>query len=66
MRNLGLIKYLAIGEKGVGLALKSSWKQSQADILSCMDLDLSTNIRHIPEAIDFIIKNQCRLVKASL
>ncbi len=44
------IQVLAVPEKGVGLALKTSWSQSQADIVGYMDLDLATDLRHFPQA----------------
>lgn len=44
------IQLVAVPEKGVGLALKTSWSQSQADIVGYMDLDLATDLRHFPQA----------------
>lgn len=44
------IKWLAVPEKGVGLALKTSWTQSKADMVGYMDLDLATDLRHFPQA----------------
>jgi glycosyltransferase involved in cell wall biosynthesis len=59
------IKYLRVGERGVGLALKKSWGGSKSDIIACMDLDLSTDIRHVPEAMSAIVNKGCDLVYAS-
>lgn len=59
------IKYLAVGQKGVGLALKQSWSRSDADIIACMDLDLSTDINHIPEAISYLVNHSYDVVYAS-
>ena len=39
-----------VPEKGVGLALKTSWGQSEADIVGYMDLDLATDLRHFIQA----------------
>ncbi len=39
-----------VPEKGVGLALKTSWEQSQADMVGYMDLDLATDLQHFVEA----------------
>lgn len=44
------IRLVAVPEKGVGLALKTSWSQSKADIVGYMDLDLATDLRHFPQA----------------
>jgi glycosyltransferase involved in cell wall biosynthesis len=48
------IKYLRLNEKGVGLALQTSWSQSQADIIGYMDLDLATNLNHLKEVLKAI------------
>ncbi|MDX1912543.1 MAG: glycosyltransferase [Saprospiraceae bacterium] len=46
------VKWISLAEKGVGLALKTSWMQSKADIVGYMDLDLATDLRHFPQAIN--------------
>lgn len=46
------VHLVAVPEKGVGLALKTSWSQSTADIVGYMDLDLATDLRHFPQAIN--------------
>lgn len=48
------IKYLRLEERGRGRALKRSWSQSDADILSYMDVDLSTNLKSFPILIEEI------------
>jgi glycosyltransferase involved in cell wall biosynthesis len=40
------IAYKRIIQKGRGRAVKKAWKESSADILAYMDIDLSTNIVH--------------------
>lgn len=40
------ILYLHIPAKGRGMALRVAWSKSNADIVSYMDVDLSTNIRY--------------------
>lgn len=44
------IRLVKVPEKGVGLALKTSWSQSQADIVGYMDLDLATDLKHFIQA----------------
>lgn len=44
------IQLVQVPEKGVGLALKTSWSQSKAEIVGYMDLDLATDLRHFPQA----------------
>ncbi|HVM63109.1 MAG TPA: dolichyl-phosphate beta-glucosyltransferase [Verrucomicrobiae bacterium] len=42
------VKALHIPQKGRGLALRTVWSQSRADIVSYMDVDLSTDIKYYP------------------
>ena len=44
------VQYLQVPRRGVGLALKTSWGQSTADIVGYMDLDLATDLPHFLEA----------------
>jgi len=45
------IIYTRIDRKGRGYALKAVFSQSNADIVSYMDIDLSTNLRHLKSLI---------------
>ena len=45
------VNYLHIPQKGRGRALKIAWANSQADIVSYMDADLSTDLKHFPQLI---------------
>ena len=44
------IQLVKVPEKGVGLALKTSWSQSRADIVGYMDLDMATDLKHFIQA----------------
>jgi glycosyltransferase involved in cell wall biosynthesis len=44
------VHLVRVPERGVGLALKTSWSQSQADIVGYMDLDLATDLQHFIQA----------------
>src|SRR5512145_3124371 len=46
------VRYLRLEQKGRGRALKKSWIESDADICSYMDVDLSTNLESFPPMID--------------
>lgn len=48
--SLPSVHWLRVPDRGVGLALKTSWAQSDADIVGYMDLDLATDLRHFPQA----------------
>ena len=49
-REFSEIMLLRVPEKGVGLALKTSWAGSHADIVGYMDLDLATDLQHFIQA----------------
>lgn len=46
------VKYLHLPKKGRGGALKKAWGESSADILSYMDIDLSTDINAFPSLVE--------------
>ncbi len=45
------VQYLRLEQKGRGRALKKSWMESDADIVSYMDVDLSTNLESFPPMV---------------
>ena len=59
---LSEIQLVKVPKRGVGLALKTSWEQSQADIVGYMDLDLATDLSHFLEAIKAIKEEAYELV----
>lgn len=59
------VKLVKVPKRGVGLALKTSWTQSEADIVGYMDLDLATDLEHFKPAIEAIINQDYDLVYAS-
>jgi len=54
--NPGVIYYQKVAMRGVGLALKTAWGNSQSDMVGYMDLDLATDLRHLPEALNALAK----------
>ncbi|MGE0133951.1 MAG: dolichyl-phosphate beta-glucosyltransferase [Dehalococcoidia bacterium] len=54
----GKVLALDIGTKGRGIALRVAWLTSPADVVAYMDVDLSTDIAHIPELIDPLANNE--------
>ncbi len=50
---------LVLAVKGRGLALREAWLQSDADIVSYMDVDLSTDLRHLPELVAMVAERGC-------
>ena len=59
------ISFLTTKERGVGLALKSSWKSYPSDIMGYMDLDLATDLSHINDAVDMILNKQHKIIAGS-
>ena len=54
-----------IGVKGRGIALKTVWLTSKADIVAYMDIDLSTDINHITELIEPIVNGRSEITYGS-
>lgn len=48
------VSYRRINQKGRGMALLQAWSESNADILSYMDVDLSTNLSAMPHLLEAI------------
>lgn len=58
-------RYLKVGQRGVGLALKKAWGESKADIVGYIDVDLATDIQHIPQMLRLFEVEQADLVNGS-
>ena len=50
------VKVLHLDQKGRGRALRAAWTQSKADIVSYMDVDLSTDLTFFPLMIDSLLQ----------
>lgn len=51
------IIYFRLPQKGRGRAVKKAWQESEADLLSYMDVDLSTDLKHFPPLINSLTAN---------
>ena len=49
------VRAVHLDQKGRGRALKKVWSESQADILSYMDVDLSTDLFSLPPLVEALI-----------
>lgn len=56
------VEYFVLPEKGVGRALKASWKKSKATIVGYMDLDLATDLAYLPMALEQLVNNEADVV----
>lgn len=51
--------------RGRGLALKQAWLGSDSDIVAYMDVDLSTDIRHLPRLVQMVASDSCDIAIGS-
>ncbi len=56
------VRALLIPQRGRGLALREAWLGSSADVVAYMDVDLSTDIRHLPELAGKVASSECDVV----
>jgi glycosyltransferase involved in cell wall biosynthesis len=56
---------LHVPVKGRGIALRTAWLTSDADVLCYMDVDLSTDLQHLPELVDPIARGEADLAYGS-
>jgi glycosyltransferase involved in cell wall biosynthesis len=59
------VTYLHLEQKGRGRALRRAWLESEADIVSYMDVDLSTDLEAFPTLIDGLVKEGYHLAIGS-
>ena len=50
-RQYSNVDYFYLPQKGRGRALRATWLDSRADIVSYMDVDLSTDLSHFPQLV---------------
>jgi len=65
------LSYIKLPEKGVGLALRTSWLKSKADYVGYMDLDIATDLEALKTVVSEMEKNTkiingSRLLKDSI
>lgn len=59
------IRVLHWDDPGRGRALKGAWLTSEADVLSYMDIDLSTDLAHLPALIATVAEGEADLAVGS-
>ena len=59
------VRLVRLNERGLGLALKTVWQKSKADILAYMDIDLSTNLDSFMPMISPLITGEAGLATGS-
>ncbi|MFA5161307.1 MAG: glycosyltransferase [Elusimicrobiales bacterium] len=48
------VGFVRVERAGVGLALKTCWGASRADIIGYFDLDIATDLRHVRQAVEAV------------
>ncbi|MFQ5380472.1 MAG: glycosyltransferase [Dehalococcoidia bacterium] len=67
----GRVRALLLTVKGRGLALREAWLASDAPVVAYMDVDLSTDLSHLPPLVGLVAADRCdiaigtRLAKGS-
>lgn len=61
----GQVAYVRIERKGRGLALKQIWRDSNADVRSYMDVDLSTGLNAFPALVKSVAEEGCGVAVGS-
>jgi len=59
------LRVLRLEQAGRGRALKAAWFTSEAEVLSYMDIDLSTDLRHLPELIGTVAEGRADVAVGS-
>ena len=53
------VRYIRLEQRGRGRALRRAWTDSAADIVAYMDVDLSTDLAHLPPLVSAIAQGRC-------
>ena len=64
-RELNGVRVVTLARKGRGGALRHSWLASEAEVLAYMDVDLSTELAHLPELIEAVASGKYDLATGS-
>ena len=59
------LRVVHLDEAGRGRALKAVWLASEAEVLSYMDIDLSTDLAYLPELVGIVAEGQADLAIGS-
>jgi len=64
-RDLTSVHYLRIEQKGRGRALRAAWSASDAEVVAYMDVDLSTDLAHLPALLEALLAGRGDIVVGS-
>ena len=57
--DLGRVRCIRLEQRGRGRALRRAWTESAADIVAYMDVDLATDLAHLPQMTAAIADDGC-------
>jgi glycosyltransferase involved in cell wall biosynthesis len=61
----GEVNVIHLNQRGRGRALRRAWLESDADVVSYMDVDLSTELEAFPALVDAIVVDGCHVATGS-
>ena len=59
------VRFISLTERGRGRALRQAWTGSAADVMVYMDVDLSTDLAHLPELVAAVAEDGYHLAIGS-
>lgn len=59
------VSYLYVNQKGIGVALRAAWQKSEYDIIGYMDIDLSTSLIYLNQALNILDNDEADIVIGS-
>jgi len=59
------VRFRRLEQKGRGRALRAAWSASDADVVAYMDVDLSTDLAHLPALIEPLLSDRADLAIGS-
>ncbi len=59
------VRALVLTVKGRGIALREAWLGSEADVVAYMDVDLSTDLAHLPDLVAMVAEGGCDVASGS-
>lgn len=59
------VRHIRLEQRGRGRALRRAWTESAADIVAYLDVDLSTNLAHLPPMVSAIAEGRCHIAIGS-
>jgi glycosyltransferase involved in cell wall biosynthesis len=59
------VRHLRLDQRGRGRALRAAWGASDADVVAYMDVDLSTDLAHLPALLDPLLAGRADIVVGS-